>query len=222
MSWSWFRKKVSPKPFVKDFLGKFTHEIPVVRQFDELTFVILDTETTGLDLSKDHILSFGAVKVHSQKILISTAVEWYLSSSKTGKESIPVHGLLKSEEELPLEEFAPQLLSYLGNHVIIGHSIGFDLAMLNKALKPFGLQDLPNPSIDTKNLAIRLDHGLMVDSSRINFQTYTLDALCKRFNIETDDRHTAGGDAFLTANLFLKLLKLASKKGITNWGQLNR
>ncbi|MBN3520780.1 3'-5' exonuclease [Algoriphagus lutimaris] len=222
MSWSLFRKKISPKSFVKDFLKEFKSDIPDIRQFDELTFVVLDTETTGLDLFKDHILSFGAVKIQEQKILISTAVEWYLASSKTGKEAITVHGLLKNEEELSLESFATQMLPYLGNHVIIGHSIGFDLAMLKKALRPFGLVDFPNPSIDTKDLAIRLDHGLMVDPSRINFQDYTLDSLCQRFKIETDDRHTAGGDAFLTANLFLKLLKLACKKGINNWGQLKK
>jgi DNA polymerase-3 subunit epsilon len=62
----------------------------------------------------------------------------------------------------------------------------------------------------------------MVDRNRINLKEYTLDSLCKRFNIKTNDRHTAGGDAFLTASLFLKLLKLASKKGINNWGLLNK
>jgi DNA polymerase-3 subunit epsilon len=94
--------------------------------------------------------------------------------------------------------------------------------MLQKALRPAGLENFPNSCIDTMNLAIRLDHGLLVDRNRINLKDYTLDSLCHRFNIKMDDRHTAGGDAFLTANLFLKLLKLASKKGINTWGLLNK
>jgi DNA polymerase-3 subunit epsilon len=52
--------------------------------------------------------------------------------------------------------------------------------------------------------------------------TYSLDELCIRYGIEMDDRHTAAGDAFLTAQLFLKLLKLAEKKGIRNFKDLLR
>jgi DNA polymerase-3 subunit epsilon len=182
----------------------------------------LDTETTGLDPAKDHILSFGAVKINEQKIQISTSVEWYLKSSKKGKDAIPIHGLMGNEKEVSLENFSVQLLHYLNSNILVGHHLGFDLEMLQKALSPVGLERVTNPCIDTASLAIRIDYGLMVDRNRINFKEYTLDSLCQRFNIKTHDRHTAGGDAFLTASLFLKLLKLASKKGINTWGLLNK
>ncbi len=223
MSWWLFdRKKANQKSFVKDFLEKAKKPIPGIRNFDQLSFVVLDTETTGLNPSKDHILSFGAVKIYQQKIQISSSVEWYLKSSKKGKDAIPVHGLMGNETEISLENFSIQLLGYLNDNILVGHHLGFDLEMLQKALRPVGLERFPNPSIDTMNLAIRIDYGLMVDRTRVNLKEYTLDSLCQRFNIKTNDRHTAGGDAFLTANLFLKLLKLASKKGINSWSLLNK
>lgn len=220
--WPFSRSRAVQRDFVKQFLVEAKKPIPGIRLLDQVSFVVLDTETTGLNPSIDHILSFGALKIHDQKILVSSAVEWYLKTSKFGKEAIPIHELLRNDKEVSVEEFATQLLNYLDNHVLVGHSIGFDMEMLKKALKPFGLIDFPNPTIDIRDLAIRLDHGLLIDHSLINLQEYTLDSLCARFKIKAEDRHTAGGDAFLTANLFLKLLKLAAKKGISNWGQLNK
>ncbi|WP_296704357.1 3'-5' exonuclease [Algoriphagus sp.] len=223
MSWWLFnRKKANQKSFVKEYLEKAKKSIPNIRSFDQLSFVVLDTETTGLNPAEDHILSFGAVKIQGEKIQIASSVEWYLNSTKKGKEAIIIHGLMGNEKKVSLENFSIQLLEYLGNNILVGHHLGFDLEMLQKALRPVGLERFPNPCIDTAQLAIRIDHGLMVDRNRINFKEYTLDFLCQRFKIKTHDRHTAGGDAFLTASLFLKLLKLASKKGIDNWGLLNK
>jgi DNA polymerase-3 subunit epsilon len=93
---------------------------------------------------------------------------------------------------------------------------------MQKACSPFGLEKLPNPMIDTMTLAIRLELGPHADRSQIHPEDYGLDALCGRYQIITEDRHTASGDAFLTAQLLLKLLKLAQVKGIKNFGQLIR
>ncbi|EAZ82176.1 3'-5' exonuclease [Algoriphagus machipongonensis] len=223
MSWWPFDNKTpNQQPFVKDYLTKVNVSIPEIRSLDQLSFVVLDTETTGLNPSVDHILSFGAVKIEDQMIQISTGVEWYLKSSKKDFKTIPVHGLIGNEEAVPLEQFAKRVLEYFENNILVGHHLGFDLEMLEKALKPFGLDKIQNKCIDTMSLAIRLDHGLMADRNYIDFKDYSLDSLCQRYDIKTDDRHTAGGDAFLTANLLLKLLKAAQKKGIMNWGTLRK
>ena len=223
MNWGFFkRSRTRPKDFVQESLDSAKNQIPDIRRIDQLSFTILDTETTGLDPQKDHILSCGAVKIESQIIRISSAKEWYLDSSKKGKEAILVHELMGSNSKIDLENFATEFLQYVGKSILVGHHLGFDLAMLQKALSPFGFSEFPNPSIDTMNLAIRLDYGLLVDRSRINLKEYSLDALCSRYKIKTEDRHTAGGDAFLTAELLLKLLKKAEKKGIENWGLLQK
>ncbi|MBN3581178.1 3'-5' exonuclease [Algoriphagus aestuarii] len=223
MSWGFFKRSGrKQRHFVKEFLESSKRQIPAMRKIDQLSFVVLDTETTGLDPANDHVLSCGAVKIESQTIRVSSAKEWYLKSSKKGRETVIVHELLGTNPTIELENFGQDFLQYLGQSILVGHHLGFDLAMLQKALAPFGFSTFPNPRIDTMSLAIRLDYGLLVDRSRINLRDYSLDALCERFKIKTDDRHTAGGDAFLTAKLFLKLLKIAEKKGIENWGLLQK
>lgn len=221
MSWWEFWK---PKPerldFIRDFLEVNDQAIPGIRKIDQLNFTVLDTETSGLDPAKDSILSFGAVKISQLKIQIQSAVEWYPVPENSGGKTATIHGLVAIPDQIFREEFLKRLLPYLSNSILVGHHLGFDLEMLQKQLKPFGLGKLPNPVIDTMNLAIRLDHGPHADRSRIQPETYSLDAICQRYGIETEDRHTAAGDAFLTAQLFLKLIKKCSQKGIFNFKDL--
>lgn len=218
--WEFWKPKQERLEFIRDFLAKNAQTIPAIRSVHQLNFTVLDTETTGLDPAKDAILSFGAVKISDMKIQIPTAVEWYPMTENSGGKTAQIHGLVTIPDQIPLEEFLKKLLFYLSNSIVVGHHIAFDLDMLERKLKPYGIDQLPNPVIDTLNLAIRLEHGPHTDRSRINLETYTLDALCDRYGIETDDRHTAAGDAFLTAQLFLRLLKNCSKKGISNFKEL--
>lgn len=220
--WNFTRKKIDHTDFVDAFLLKNQKPIPAIRSIAQLEFTVFDTETTGLSIKDDYILSFGAVKIRNQAIQIETALELYPNSPKSGQKTAPIHGLIHHENQLSIREFAAQSLAYFGNSVLVAHHIGFDMEMMQKACKPFGLEKLPNPMIDTMSLAIRLEHGPHADRSQYNPEQYGLDSLCARYNILTEDRHTASGDAFLTAQLFLKLLKLAAAKGIKNFGQLIR
>lgn len=220
--WEIWKPKEERLDFVRDFLAANEESIPGIRSISQLKFTILDTETTGLDSTKDAILSFGAVKISDMKIQIPTAVEWYPKSENTAGKAAQIHGLVDICDQISVEEFVKKLLPYLGDSIIVGHHIGFDLEMIGKVLRPFGISRLPNPILDTLNLAIRLEHGPQADQSRISMAAYTLDELCSRFGIEIDDRHTAAGDAFLTAQLFLKLLRIADKKGIRTYKELLR
>lgn len=220
--WEFWKPKTERLEFIRDFLDVNQDPIPSIRSISQLKFTVLDTETTGLEPAEDLILSFGAVKISGLKIQISSAVEWYPKSEHTIGKAAQIHGLVGISNQISIKEFIKKLLSYLGNSIIVGHHIGFDLVMIGKLLKPFGLDQLPNPVIDTLDLAIRLEHGPQAELSRISMGPYSLDELCKRYGIDRDDRHTAGGDAFLTAQLFIKLLKLAEKKGIRTYKELIR
>jgi DNA polymerase-3 subunit epsilon len=220
--WEFWKPKEERLDFVRDFLVANEPPIPGVRAISQLKFTVLDTETTGLEPAKDSILSFGAVKISELKIQVPTAVEWYPKSKNLPGKAAQIHGLVDIKNQISDEEFVKLLLPYLSDSILVGHHIGFDLEMIGKALRPFGISRLPNPVIDTLNLAIRLEHGPQADQSRISMAAYTLDDLCARFGIEPEDRHTAAGDAFLTAQLFLKLLRLAEKKGIRTYKELLR
>lgn len=222
MIWPFGREKVPETDFVKEYLDRNTKRIPNVRNLDLLDFVVFDTETTGLNPKEDYILSFGAVKIKGKQILINSAVEWYPHSPKSGSKTAPIHGILDQKNTQPIEEFITRVLAYFGNSILVGHHVGFDLQMLHKASKGYGLPRIINPTLDTMNLAMRLDHGPNADRQMIYSGEYSLDALCKRYAIPLEDRHTAPGDAFLTAQLALKLLKAAESKGIDSFGKLIR
>ena len=195
---------------------------------EDLRFVVLDTETTGLNIQKDHLLSIGTVSIEGKAILVKDAVEWVLYSEdnlQMKKEGIAIHGLrpkdLKegTKKQIALQEF----LTYLDNSIIVAHHTAFDITMLNKAISHFYPDfKLYNYQLDTAKLAIRLERGLFDQSSNYDRKKYTLDALCKRYDIEMVERHTAWGDAYTTAVLFLKLVHLLQKNGIQNLKDLMR
>lgn len=217
-----FGNKIPKAVFIEEYERLFEKPIPPMRPISQLTFVLIDTETTGLDHKKDFIISFGAIKLKSYVLKIDTALEIYLQTPLKRKEAIEVHEILDTGNGMSIKEFGKQFLKYIGKDIIVGHHIGFDLLMLEKALKPFGLKKLLNPVLDTQYLAMRLEKGPQFDLSLGKPGEYVLDSLCNRYGIELDDRHTAAGDAFLTGQLLMKLLKLAEKKGIKDFGNLIR
>lgn len=222
MGWFDFLKKdkVAKAGFVIEYEKLFEKKIPALRPLDQLGFVVLDTETTGLDPKNDHILSFGAIKVKGYRMSVETAKEIYLDAPMRNKEAVQIHEILYYNQVFPQADFVKELLTYVGSDIIVGHHIGFDLLMLEKTLKPFGFKKFHNPSIDTLHLSLRLEKGPNYDIAMGKPGEYSLDHLCQKYGIPLDDRHTAAGDAFLTAQLLMKLLKIAELKGIKDFGSL--
>lgn len=219
MDWSdyfgdFINRKPRPSSFVTSYQKCFESKLSKNKRISECLFIILDTETTGVSVKQDYIISYGSVKIRNYTIKINSSRQWFLKLKKEGKEAITVHEIINVKNALSLRQFVKQFLNDIGNAVIVGHHIDFDIAMLEKAARPFGLKKLLNPRLDTQNLAARLELGKYADHQLVNKKDYSLDALCQRYHISLDDRHTAAGDAFLTAQLFLKLLKIAEQKGI--------
>lgn len=187
-----------------------------------IRFVVLDTETTGLDIKKDKILSIGAVAVKNQKIHIEDRFEYYVKQIyEGGKAGIKIHGILPKhnvDAQSP-EKILIDLLAYLKNSVIVGHHIGFDFAVLNRAFQQHLGGQLRNKILDTALLAKRVQSPFY-NTNIDNNQPHSLDALCLQYDVPVYNRHTAGGDAIITALLFLKLMGKLEKRGIKRWGVL--
>ena len=94
----------------------------------------------------------------------------------------------------------------------MGHHIGHDLATLDVAYEQRWGFKLLNRSLDTAYLARHLQNAGSF-SGRPQIRDFTLDALCELFGVVPHGRHTAGGDAFLTAEVFLRLRPLALRHG---------
>ncbi|PVY41880.1 3'-5' exonuclease [Pontibacter virosus] len=189
----------------------------------EAEFVVFDTETTGLDQRRDKVLSMGAIKVRSLQVLVSDTFECLVQQEGApSTKSAEVHGLLSKELEggIAEQEAVEGFIDFIGNAILVGQHVAFDIAMVNQMLKRQGISGkLRNRSVDTAHLAIRLERR-HADSHTLKTGEYSLDALCERYNLPSDDRHTASGDAFATALLLLKLLSLAKKRGIATVGEL--
>jgi len=196
---------------------------------DNIRFVVLDTETTGLDAKRDRIVTIGAVVVSHGQILLEDQYEAVIKFDYNTA-SVVVHGITReAAQEGGMEEAEAlgEFLEYLRDGVIVGHHIGFDVDILNeRCLARFGLK-LENRWIDTMELTLNLeDAGAFDDEDQSEEQKkrpdFSLDGLCKRFNIAPHDRHTAPGDAFITAQVFLKLLRMAGRNGMSTLADVSK
>lgn len=186
----------------------------------KIRFVVLDTETTGLDPRRDRIITIGAVAVCEGEIRLDDAFEALLKIAYNTS-SVTVHGITRDEAAAGMEE--PEalrlFLEYLRDGVIVGHHIGHDIQALNCALeRHFGLT-MKNRWLDTMDLTLRLQEAGAF-RGRATADGFSLDALCDMFGIAAHDRHTAGGDAFLTAQIFQRLLRTARNVGLDTLGAL--
>jgi DNA polymerase-3 subunit epsilon len=184
---------------------------PPETPIEQVRFVVLDSETTGLNPRKDRIVTMGAIAVLNHEILIEDSFEALLKVEYNSS-AVTVHGVTRDESRGGLDEpeALDQFLRYLGDGIIVGHHIGHDVDTFNAGYeRHFGFR-MENPSLDTMELALHLERDGAF-AGRDAIQDFSLDALCALFNIIPHDRHTAAGDAFITALVFQRLLRLALK-----------
>ena len=219
-----FPKKENHYPdFALEYLHCFNQSLDFSLPLNNVTFVILDTETTGLDPKKDKIISVGAVKVRNKTIDISKSLSIYSKNyTIINKDAISIHGTLP-DHDIGVEdmEVAKNVLAYLSNDIIVGHHIGFDVLMINNLLKSLHLPKLKNMTLDTAHLIRRVENPLNA-YNLIDQNEYSLDDLSQRFDIVTKQRHTAAGDAYITALVFIKLLELLKQRGVVSLKDLLR
>lgn len=180
-------------------------------------FVVLDTETTGFDYDNDRILCIGAITLLNGVISIPDSFEIYIHQDHYDKKSAQIHGILKDwVMDKPSElEALQQFLAFLGDSIIIAHHTIFDVTMINRALERNGLPHLTNKTLDT---AFLYKKTLIMSNLLERKEKYALDDLADKFDISKKDRHTAMGDAYITAIAFLKIVKkLKDLKGKTEF-----
>lgn len=178
--------------------------------------VVVDVETTGLSLAKDHLIAIGAVAIHAGRIAFSDSFEVVLRQEvASDKANILVHGIGGSEQRagLPPEEALLAFLDYLGDAPLFAYHVVFDATMLRKAFLRF--------------LGIEFDHT-WVDLAYVMPDLYpeqgrkyhALDDWLRHFAIGNDARHNALADALATAQLGLIALRAARARRATDFKSL--
>ncbi len=191
------------------FLGSTLHSLDL----KTTRFVVFDTETTGLKYKEDRILSIGGVAVTNNQIAIADSLELFLKQEVYNPDSAAIHGILKqgSYKKVTEKEAIQQCLEFIGASILVGHHIGFDIAIINQALLRHNLGKLKNKILDTEFLYKRLVHPI---NNPLQEKRYTLDELAESLKIPLQDRHTAAGDALITALIFIKIVKKLNSDGL--------
>ncbi|MGE5537567.1 MAG: exonuclease domain-containing protein [Solirubrobacterales bacterium] len=175
---------------------------------DELPVTVLDTETTGLDVKLDRIVSVGAVRVHGARIFRSAVIDRLVDPGKhIPARSTAVHGITDAmvAGQPAIAATLPEVMAMLQNTVVVGHNIGFDLALLRRSAEEAGLAWVDPPWLDT----ILLAGALEPEQEDLN-----LDAVAARMGVSIQGRHTALGDSLVTAEIYVRMLALLGRRGI--------
>ena len=206
-------------PFIADYHRAFDTTWTGAAPAGEVRFVVLDSETTGLDARKDRLITIGAIAVRGGDLRLDDTFD-ALIEMRHNTASVTVHGITRQQSEAGVgePEALERFLAYLADGVIVGHHIGHDIATLDAAYgRHWGFR-LRNRSLDTMELALHLERdGAFARTATTDF---SLDGLCARFGVIPHDRHTAAGDAFMTALVFQRLLRLAERHGRGTLGGL--
>ena len=219
MKFEWlFKKKQEYPDFWKAYLNSFTQKKNKDAPILNTRFIAFDTETTGFDKKEDRILSIGAVSFIGKTIQVNHSLELYLEQAVFKPETVEIHGLMKTgpQDKVSELEAIKTFLAYIKNDVLIAHHANFDRNMVNQMLLRHGLGKLKNDFIDTGVLYKKSIHIIYREKDKI----YSLDELCKELNVPMVDRHTATGDALITALVFLKIIARLDKRKHLNWGYL--
>lgn len=167
--------------------------------------VVFDTETTGLNVKKDEILSIGAVKVKGNTILTSQTFELFLKpSSQISQKSITIHRIRPCDLENAMEphKALEAFLHFIGPRPLVGYYLEFDTAMIEKYTKPWLGISLPNKRIEISGLYFDKKTPL-IPQGGIDLR---FDTILRELKLPAMGKHNAVNDAIMTAMIYLKLL----------------
>ena len=183
------------------------------RLLSELSYTVFDTETTGLDPSAgDEIIQIGATRIVGGKLRRQECFEQLVDPQRSiPAASIPIHGIrpeMVAGQPL-IDAVLPAFHAFAQDTVLVAHNAAFDMRFLQLKEERTGVA-FDQPVLDTLLLSALL-HPQQ--------ESHALEAIAERFGVPLLGRHTALGDAMVTAEVFLKMIPVLADKGIHTLGQ---
>lgn len=166
---------------------------------DEVTFVSIDVETTGLNPKKDEIIAIAVIPIRNMKIHLKDGFFSLVKPEKFRFESMKYHGI--SEEELvrapSFAEIADEIFER-SNGILIGHCVEIDYSFLRKAFKKTG-RPFKRDIVDI----VEIEKWIRLKTShRPGCEELNLDALIRHYGLKECFRHNPLADAFFAAQIF--------------------
>ncbi|MEO8718319.1 MAG: DUF294 nucleotidyltransferase-like domain-containing protein [Burkholderiales bacterium] len=178
-----------------------------------LPVLVLDLETTGLDVARDRIVQIGAVAMTGATLSDEPRIDQRINPQvPVPARASQIHGLTDAElAGAPrFGEFVETLRKAIAGRVVVGHNIGFDLAVLRHEAARSGVAWLEPPALDTAMLAGALDRSL---------PDLGLETVATLLGVEVKNRHDALGDSLMTAHVFARLLARLREADVRTLGE---
>lgn len=220
MSFIFSGKKSELPPYWHQYHQLNRQTVSLRTPLESLTFSVIDVESTGLDRRKDKMVAFAGIKIQNMKICVGESLEFVIRHENPVKDdAIHIHEIINNEKKTGIAEnkAIEEILKFIGNSMVVGYQVGLDQYLINRSMKELLGKKLLNRIINIPDLIKRIDSPVqhMYPSRESD-----LKAQCEAFGIDTLDQHTAAGDAFAGAQLFIKVLSRVKNRGITDLGAL--
>ncbi len=168
-------------------------------------YVVIDVETTGLNTKKDEIIAFASIPVRGMKLHMDESYFTLIKPEKFRITSIKYHGITENDllNAPEFYEVAKKIEKAVANSVVVGYAVNIDVEFLKNAFK----RKLKKKLRTGRCLDIaEIENWLIKRRGRVVNFKLDFDTLLKIYRIEGFTRHSAMGDAFATAYIFLKQL----------------
>ena len=178
----------------------------------DLPALVFDCETTGLDVTRDRMVSIGAVRLQGARLFRSLVLDRLVNPGvPIPPRSTAIHGITDAmvQSAPNFGTVEPLFRELAEGCVLIGHNVPFDLAILRLEYAAAGIEQPAPRSLDLLQLVTVLDPAL---------ESASLDALADFWGVENRGRHTALGDALVTAEIFRVLLPRLADLGVHTLG----
>lgn len=174
----------------------------------KLTYVVFDTETTGLNPSMgDEIIQLGAIRIVNGQLLYHEVIDQLVDPKRfVPQQSVDIHGIQPTLlwGQPTIDKVLPHFQTFVENSVLVAHNAAFDMRFLQLKEEKTGIV-FDNPVLDTL---------LLSSIVHPNQDSHSLDKLAERLNVTIVGRHTALGDAIVTGEILVKLIPLLEAQGI--------
>ncbi|MDK9704622.1 MAG: exonuclease domain-containing protein [Sulfuritalea sp.] len=183
------------------------------RLLAQLAYTVFDTETTGLEPSAgDEIIQIGAVRIVNRRLLSHETYEQLIDPQRSlPAASVKIHGITAEmlAGQPPIAKVLPVFRAFVADTVLVAHNAAFDMRFLELKEDVTGIR-FDRPVLDT----------FLLSAVLFPYQeTHRLEAIAERLGVSVLGRHTAVGDAIVTAEVFLKMLPLLQERGIRTLGE---
>lgn len=178
-------------------------------------WVTVDCETTGLNVSKDQIISVGAVRIVGNRLITSERLELLIRpESEISADAVKVHHLRERDvaEGLDPAIAMRRLLRFIGSRPLVGYYLEFDVAMLNKEIFPLLGVKLPQPMIEVSAMYYDYKNRRLAAHQRGSQQIdLRFDTMMNDLKLPLREAHDATNDAVMAGMAFVKLRRLLAE-----------